>query len=141
MMSTTGSEDIYDSEIVGEQAKVNEPVARDSERNGTPTGMEPSSADLALKRLREYINTSLAEPDAETAMLGVCNGSLMRMLLHLQDGIECVLAERPTGSEHLQVLARGIEMTLRLTWQINRFTQLRLALKEAGEATARLTNR
>ena len=96
--------------------------------------------DLALKRLQEYISTSLAEPDAETAMLGVCNGSLMRMLLRLQEAIESVLAERPSGSDHIQVLARGIEMTLRLTWQVNRFTQLRLALKEASEATARLTN-
>jgi hypothetical protein len=140
-MSTAVTEDLYDPEMVEREPELNKPGAKESERTGATADEEQGKMEQALQRLREYIDRSLSEPDAEAAMLGVCNGSLIKMLLRLEQAIDNALAESPTGaSEHLPILARGIEMTLRLTWQVNRFTHLRLALKEAGEATARLTN-
>jgi hypothetical protein len=137
-MATTNANDLYDPQLEDRKSTINRSTQENSSPDPTVTGEEQQAAKLALERLQQYIQTALAETDAETAMLGVCNGSLMQMLLHLNEAIASVLAERPSGSEHFQILARGIEITLRLTTQVSRFTQLRLVLKEASQATARL---
>ena len=75
---------------------------------------------------------------SQVAMLGVANGMLMKMLLQLERSIDIVLGKSPEGLEHLAVVTRGIEVALRLTLQMSRFTQLRLLLKNVHGATARL---
>ena len=133
------AEDFQYPEIVFPKAELTGAAGRDVERVGCVVSEEQRTMQQALARLQEYLDNSLAEDDAETAMLGVCNGLLMKMLFRLEESIESLLAECPAGSEHFAVVTRGIEVSLRLASQIHRFGHLRYVLNDAREAMARLT--
>jgi hypothetical protein len=72
-------------------------------------------------------------------MLGTANAVLLRMLIQLEASLASVLAERPAGAEQLAVVTRGIEVALRLSMQVHRFSHLRQVLTEAREAAVRLS--
>ncbi len=137
-MAEMFSEEFYDPNVVDPSAEPTGTLDTDVEGLGPAASEEEKTAEQSLRRLQQYINTSLTEQDPEAAMLGVANGMLMKMLLRLEGSIDSVLATCPAGSEHLAVVMRGIEVALRLTLQMSRFTQLRLLLKNAHGATARL---
>jgi len=139
-MSEMLSEDFYDPNVVDPSTEPTGMTDTNVEGVGPMASEEQKTAEQSLRRLQQYINTSLTEHDPEAAMLGVANGMLMKMLFRLEGSIDSVLANCPAGSEHLTVVMRGIEVALRLTLQMSRFTQLRVLLKNAHGATARLRN-
>ena len=67
-------------------------------------------------------------------MLGATNAELMSLGTVLSESIEKLLQDNSSSTTQFELLMRGIEMMLRLTRQIDRFTQLRLIISEAHSA-------
>ena len=86
-----------------------------------------------LQKLQRHLRAALDDSDPEVSLLGVTTCDLMKLAIRLSDLIDEVLQHGSTVSQ-FETLMRGTAMMLKLTRQIDRFTQLRLIISEARSA-------
>ena len=84
-----------------------------------------------LLRVQEYIQESLKDPSAERARLGSTSGMLWRLLFELDDAIQATFEADSSSSPNVEVLARTIDITLKLARQISGFSRLYYLLDDA----------
>jgi hypothetical protein len=80
--------------------------------------------DVRLQRIIEYLQDSLADSDPLDANLGTVNADLFLMAHRLMQGMGDVLASRPDSLEEFDLVHQSLDHYLRVTKQIDRFTQL-----------------
>lgn len=101
----------------------------------TPCG-ETDDDDVRLQRIIEYMRDSLANSDPLDANLGTVNADLFLMAHRLMQGMGDVLESRPDSLEEFDLAHQSLDHYLRVTKQIDRFTQLierrKRAQKEGG---------
>lgn len=87
--------------------------------------------DARLSRVLDYLAHSLAKHDPLEANLGSINSGLMRMALWLDESVEQAMASGPPDVERLSRVLPAIDTHLRVTRQVDRFTQIVLRAVEA----------
>lgn len=123
--------------VIASQADVNAArfVGRDN-RNASasesPRDMETTA--MLLKRLDDYLQESLALENREAALVGDVNSALLRLAFQLQLQIQTVLESPSDPAAHFDVLARAIDVMLRVCRQVDRFGHLRMLLTDARRA-------
>ena len=97
---------------------------------------ETDGDDVRLQRIIEYMRDSLADSDPLDANLGTVNADLFLMAHRLMQGMGDVLESRPDSLEEFDLVHQSLDHYLRVTKQIDRFTQLiekrKRAQKEGG---------
>ena len=96
-----------------------------------PTGAAADERpDLRMQRLGDYLKDALAHPNAFAANLGAQNSGLMKMAYRIQQGIEDAMEQEPTILEDLENLTFSLDTYLKLSKQVDRFSQLCMKLDE-----------
>jgi hypothetical protein len=85
---------------------------------------ETDSDDVRLQRIIEYMRDSLADSDPLDANLGAVNADLFLMAHRLMQGMGDVLESRPDSLEEFGLVHQSLDHYLRVTKQIDHFTQL-----------------
>ena len=101
-----------------------------------PTALDEADADrhdARLRRVHEYLASSLAKEDALEANLGSINSGLMRMALGLDEAIEAFMESGPRTVDRLQRMLPALETHLRVTRQVDRFAQLEVRSHQARQ--------
>jgi hypothetical protein len=93
--------------------------------------LQASIHEARLSRLLDYQARSLSKPDPLEANLGSINSGLMRMAVWLDEAVAQALASGPPHVERLAHVSQAIETLLRVTRQVDRFTQIELRALEA----------
>ena len=83
-----------------------------------------SPVELRLRRIDDYLATTLQSPLAEVAMLGGVNADLAKLAMRLNQSLEGVLGICPRGGEDDEALYEGVTMFLKVTRQLERGTRL-----------------
>ncbi|HEV2968443.1 MAG TPA: hypothetical protein VGY55_00550 [Pirellulales bacterium] len=83
----------------------------------------PDEVDARLERISQYGQVSLSEPPLQ-ANLRVANAELLELALRMKEELAAVLERRPDSIERLAHVRRGMNLYLRITSQISRYTQL-----------------
>lgn len=99
-----------------------------------PVGVAEKYKDITaarLLRVQEFIRETLKDPSSERALLGSTNGMLWRLLFQLDDAIQETLEADDSRTPNVEMLARAIDMTLKITRQISGFSRLHYLLGEA----------
>ncbi len=91
-----------------------------SQRPGGETDVD----DVRLQRIIEYMRDSLADSDPLDANLGTVNADLFLMAHRLMQGMGDVLESRPDSLEEFDLVHQSLDHYLRVTKQIDHFTQL-----------------
>ena len=86
-----------------------------------------------LRRVSDYLTSSLAKADPLEANIGSINSGLMRLALSLDDIIERAVGAGPQTVEGLENVMPAIDTHLRVTRQVDRFAQLELRSHEARQ--------
>lgn len=133
-MANEVPEDILHLDNLKPRVEQTSPATGEAARPMPPDTASEELARLKLKRLADYIADSLAHPDSEVAMLGATNAILMTALMRLSDQIEKVLQADSSNVSQLDLLMHGIVMMLKLTRQVDRFSQLKLYISESQSA-------
>jgi hypothetical protein len=84
-----------------------------------------------LSRVLDYQAHALAKPDPLQANLGSINSGLMRISLWLDESVAHALDGGPPDVERLSRVSQAIDTYLRVTRQVDRFSQLELRTFEA----------
>jgi hypothetical protein len=84
-----------------------------------------------LKRIRDYQQEALGNPDALQANLAAINGDLMRIAYRLMKATDQALGRCPRPLEDLPGLLPAIETCSQLARQIDRLAQLDVRLRAA----------
>jgi len=74
--------------------------------------------------LREYQDSALKKEDPLSAVLSFMNGDLMQIAFEMKDTIQEVMADEPRTLEGLYKVVPAVDIYLRVTRQIDRFTQV-----------------
>jgi hypothetical protein len=89
-------------------------------------------ADVRLQRIMDYVKEASEKRDALDATLGAVNGDLLLMARRLRQELDDFL-NRPSQSTEELLLAQAVfDQYLRLAKQIDRFAQLDIKLRAAG---------
>jgi hypothetical protein len=96
---------------------------------GAPPG-EPCRSQR-LKRIRDYRQEALGNPDALQANLGAINSDLMRIAYRLMRATDRALGQCPQPLEDFPSLLPAIETCSQLARQIDRLAQLDARLRAA----------
>lgn len=113
-----------------------------SETSPNPPGRtEPRPAETAplevgqerRRRILDYQQQSLADPDPLRANLAFETGNIMHMAQRMAEEIESALAEARAGLPVIGIVGREFGTYLQLTRQMDRFAQLEIRLAEGKE--------
>lgn len=94
--------------------------------------IEPPACDaenIRQQRIVDYVTESLAKNDLLEANLGAVNGDLMLIAYRLQAVLGDVLQRPPESLVELSELMPAIDGYLRVTKQVERYSQLALKMK------------
>ncbi|HEV3343907.1 MAG TPA: hypothetical protein VG125_26270 [Pirellulales bacterium] len=111
------------SELEATPASRGEPASVPESPSAPPLRPELLSR---LDRIAAYRAASLVKRNPLHASVGSTNAGLMCINAYLEDTLVQALAAGPSSPEHLQKLQPTIDTYLRVTRQIDRFTQLEL---------------
>jgi hypothetical protein len=88
--------------------------------------------NVRLQRIMEYVNEAAEKRDALGLTLGAVNGDLLLMAWRLRQELDDFL-HRPSESAEELLLAQSVfDHFLRVARQIDRFAQLDIKLRAAG---------
>lgn len=96
-------------------------------------GFVDGTDQLREQRINDYLNASLAKADAFEANVGVVNADLMRLARRLEQVLADVLDEPVETLGEIVEVMPGIDSYLRVTKQIDRFSQLSIKLKRSED--------
>ena len=125
-------------------ATTNCPIDSDGRaQSDTPTDTPTDTAadecpDLEMRRIQDLLAESLALPNAFAANLGAQNSGLRKMAYRMQQAIEKALDQGPAELEEFEDVMPAIETLLKITKQVDRYSQLSMKLEEAQAAMSAL---
>lgn len=93
--------------------------------------VDDEASDVRTRRLAEYMASSLTEDDPLAANLGAVNGDLMLLAYRMRQALDGLFDEPPESVQELQAAMPGLEGYLKVTKQIDRFSQLAVKLAAA----------
>jgi hypothetical protein len=108
----------------------NIPIAKSSRRPGRGTS-PPDRADTRLQRIIDYSEEALAKSDALEANLGSVITDLLLIARRYSLELKEVLNTDPSAPEELELIEPSLDQYLRVTKQLDRFTQLVVKLERA----------
>jgi hypothetical protein len=83
-----------------------------------------STVELRLQKIEQYQRESLANPDVGQANLAAANAGLMRVGLQLEEAVIALLSKHDKSLEWLKPIQPTIELQLKVSRQIDRFSRL-----------------
>jgi hypothetical protein len=90
-----------------------------------------SSHDVRLERLNEYESAGGDKPDPLQALLTFTSADLMHVAFKLGDALKSTLGTAPVTGESVRQAQPVLNDYLRVTRQVDRYTQLELRLEQA----------
>ena len=87
-------------------------------------------ADLRMEKILEYLGNSLAVPNAMQASLGAVNADLLVLSYRLTRAIDEQLEPGPAGLAAFGDVMPAIEVLLKLSKQVDRYSNLDLKLQK-----------
>ena len=93
--------------------------------------------DVRRKRIADYEATGLAKPDPGDACLAAMKADLMGLAFVLVDAIKESLTEGPTKADGVRRCEPALSSYLKVTRQVDRFTQLEVRAAEARKHEAK----
>jgi hypothetical protein len=102
-------------------------------RTGTGATNDEQS-EVRRQKITDYVGESLKKSDLLEANLGAVNGDLMSLASRFRGALEEVLERSPESLAEMAEFMPTIDVYLRVTKQVERYSQLALKLKrENGE--------
>ena len=94
--------------------------------------------DNRVKRIADYLESSLRKPDALQATIGAVNSDLMLIGHRLNQAVQHAMDTSPTALNEFGKLMPAVESLLKVYKQVDRFTQLEVRMTKADRTLANL---
>lgn len=99
-----------------------------------PAQTDAAAADPRLQRIAEQLAEALRSPDLLRGITMASSCDIMELSWQLKKAIDAELADGPGSLDHFAELSPALDTLLRMTKQIERFTQLDMRLAAAHRA-------
>jgi len=132
--------DTIDAPSIDSTTTTNNTATIDPTNTAAPASAEPESeasttpSDIRLQRITDYLEEALAKASPLEANLGATNADLQLIAYRMKQALEEALQQGPATIADLEELERTLEQYIKITKQIDRFTQAAMKLAASPSA-------